>query len=181
MSDKTQPAKICQQHVAIEVCDMDRSIAFYREVLGMKLTERHEAGEVDGIPVDLAFLRVSDHHHDLNLAHNPSKKYVKKNPEAPEVNIHHVAFEYPDRPTWSQQLEHVRALKIEIVRGPVLHSPYQPGGEGSWCESESFYIEDPDGHRIEIFWRMARIDSEGRFRFPDTGELVDEDARADEV
>lgn len=178
---KTRPARICQQHIALEVSDPDKSLEFYRKVLGMKLTERHAAGEVPAIQVELIFLRISAHHHDLNLCHNPNKQYKRKNPQAPEVNIHHVAFEYPDREAWLQQLEHVKACGVDIVRGPVLHSPYQPGGEGSWCESESFYFEDPDGHRIENFWRMALIDEDGRFRFPDTGELVDENARADEL
>lgn len=178
---KTQPSQVCQQHVAIEVCDMDESIAFYRNIFGMKLTELHRAGEVAAIPVDLAFLRVSDHHHDLNLVHNPNKKYKKKDAEAPEVNIHHLAFEYPDHESWLQQLEHVKANNVEIVRGPVLHSPYQPGGEGSWGESESFYVEDPNGHRVECFWNMVRIDEEGRYRFPKTGEIVHERAKADEV
>jgi catechol 2,3-dioxygenase-like lactoylglutathione lyase family enzyme len=177
----TKPSKICQQHVAIEVSDVEKSIDFYRKVLGMKLTERHAAGEVQAIKVELVFLRISDHHHDLNLVHLPGKDYKRKNAQASEVNFHHMAFEYPNRAAWLKQLEHVQACGVTILRGPVLHSPYQPGGEGSWCESESFYYEDPDGHRIENFWHMARIDEDGRFRYPDTGELVDENARADEV
>ena len=180
-NQQTKPAKVCQQHIALEVSDPDKSTEFYRKVLGMKVTERHRAGEVPAIQVDLVFLRLSGHHHDLNLCHDPKKEYKHKDPNAPEVNIHHVAFEYPDRESWLQQLEHVRACGIEIVRGPVLHSCYQMDGEGSWGESESFYYDDPDGHRIENFWRMALIDEEGRFRFPDTGELVDENARADEI
>ncbi len=177
----TKPSQIAQQHIALEVSDVEKSIEFYRKVLGMKLTERHPAGEIEAIQVELVFLRVSNNHHDLNLVHNPKKKYKRKDPDAPEVNFHHVAFAYPDRESWLNQLKHVEACGVEIVRGPVLHSPYQPGGEGSWCESESFYYEDPDGHRIENFWHMAVIDEEGRFRFPDTGELVDENARADEI
>ncbi len=178
---KTKPSPIKQQHLALEVSDMDKSIEFYRTVLGLKLTERHAAGEVPAIPVELAFLRASDNHHDLNLCHNPNKHYKKKDPAAAEVNIHHVAFEYDTRAAWLSQLDHVKACGIDIIRGPVLHSPFQEGGEGSWCESESFYFEDPDGHRIEGCWHMAKIDNEGRFRYPDTDEIVDEDVRAVEI
>ncbi|MEM7429844.1 MAG: VOC family protein, partial [Pseudomonadota bacterium] len=66
------------QHLALEVADTDRSIAFYREFLGMKLTERHKAGEVAGIPVDLTFMRLGNRHHDLVLMHNPNKAYQKR-------------------------------------------------------------------------------------------------------
>ncbi|MEM8813792.1 MAG: VOC family protein, partial [Pseudomonadota bacterium] len=50
------------QHLALEVSDMARSLEFYRSVLGLKLSERHEAGEVPAIPVELAFLRLGDKH-----------------------------------------------------------------------------------------------------------------------
>ena len=43
------------QHFAVEVADTERSIAWYRDVLGFKLTEQHHANEVSGIPVELAF------------------------------------------------------------------------------------------------------------------------------
>ena len=66
------------QHFAVEVSDTDRSIEFYRRVLGFRLTERHSAHEVKGIPVELTFMRLSDVHHELVLMHNPAKKYTAK-------------------------------------------------------------------------------------------------------
>ncbi len=65
------PARL--QHLALEVSDTDQSIAFYRDFLGLKLTERHAAGEVEGIPVALTFMRLGKQHHDLVLMHNPNK------------------------------------------------------------------------------------------------------------
>ena len=52
---------------------------------------------------------------------------------------------------------------IEIVRSPVVHSPWHPCGEGSWGENESIYVLDPDGYRIELFCDMGTIDAEGAF------------------
>ena len=75
--------------------------------------------------------------------------------------------------------ERVREAGIEIIRGPVLHSAHQPGGEGSWGENESFYILDPDGHRVEVFCDMAKIGKDGVF-VTAAGERI-EDAHADEV
>ena len=45
------------QHFSMEVSDTDKSIEFYRKVLGFKLTERHQAYEVAKKPLALTFLR----------------------------------------------------------------------------------------------------------------------------
>lgn len=157
------------QHVAVEASDMERSLAFYRSYLGMKLSERHAAGEVAAIPVELAFLRFgTSRHHDLVLVHNPRKTYLPR-PAGPEQDLagapgfHHFAFECPDRARWLQLLEKAGDMGLSVVRGPVLHSPWQQGGDGSWGENESFYVLDPDGHRIEIFCNMASIAEDGSY------------------
>lgn len=169
-------------HFAIEVADMDRSIEFYRDLFGFKLTERHKAGEIPAIPVDLAFLRCGTHHHDLVLSHNTKKKYRPRTPaddaEGPAY-IHHFAFACQDRASWETLMAKVRARGIQIIRGPVLHSPWQKGGEGSWGENLSFYILDPDGHRLELFCDMATIDADGTFVTHDGHRI--EQAKAVEI
>ncbi len=154
------------QHLALEVSDMERSLDFYRTFLGLKLSERHAAGEVAAIPVELAFLRLGEQHHDMVLVHNPAKTYEKR-PARPEEDLrgppsfHHFAFECDSREAWTTLLERARQEGVPVVRGPVVHSPWDPRGDGSWGENESFYLLDPDGHRIEIFCDMARIDTDG--------------------
>jgi catechol 2,3-dioxygenase-like lactoylglutathione lyase family enzyme len=130
------------------------------------LTEQHEASEVPQIPIALAFLRSNDEHHDLVLAHNPAKKYRERTRADDDEGVpgfHHVAFQMENREAWLAQLEKVKQLGIQIVRGPIVHSPWHPRGEGSWGENESFYIFDPDGHRIELFCDMATIDEDGSY------------------
>ncbi|RMD94612.1 MAG: VOC family protein [Alphaproteobacteria bacterium] len=162
-----KPARL--QHFALEVSDTDRAIAFYREVLGFKLTERHAAGEVEGIPVELTFLRLGNRHHDLVLVHNPAKRY-RPRPTRPEEDaeglpsFHHFAVECDSREDWLAMVEKIRALGVPVVRGPVLHSFADPRGDGSWGENEAIYILDPDGHRIEIFCDLATIDPDGVHR-----------------
>jgi len=173
-----------QQHIALEVSDTDRSIEFYRSFLGMKLTERHTAGEVAGIPVDLAFMRLGKRHHDLVLVHNPNKNY-QKHPANPKDDVdgipafHHYAYECPDREFFQGVLEHAKEIGLEVIRGPVVHSPWDPRGDGSWGENESFYVLDPDNHRIEIFCNMAMIDDDGVFIDHDGNRI--EEARAEEI
>ena len=169
------------QHVAIEVKNMSESIAFYKRVLGMKLTEKHKAFEIQEIPVELSFMRLASgqHHHDLVLVHNPKKNYEsKENCLAP--NFHHMAFSFQDQTSWKNFLSEIRDLGVEIVRGPVLHSPFQEGGEGSWGENKSFYVLDPDGHRIEFFCDMATLDEKG-FYLDEKGIRIHEEACAVEV
>lgn len=157
------------QHFSVEVSDTDRSIAFYQHVLGFKLTERHSAYEVKEIPVELAFMRLDDHHHDLVLVHNPEKTY-RQRPVRPDEDtdgppmFHHFALECDSREDWQKVVDRVRELNVPVVRGPVVHSSWAPGGDGSWGENEAIYVLDPDGHRIEIFWALATIDPDGVHR-----------------
>ena len=65
---------------------------------------------------------------------------------------------------FEEMVDRVKEMDLEIIRGPVVHSPYDPRGDGSWGENESFYVFDPDGHRLEIFCDMASIDDDGTFR-----------------
>ncbi|MEM6619551.1 MAG: VOC family protein [Pseudomonadota bacterium] len=155
------------QHFALEVSDTDRAIAWYRDVLGFKLTERHQAHEVAAIPVELTFLRLGDTHHDLVLVHNPAKTYRPK-PTGPQDDadgppmFHHFALEVDDRDAWVALEARLRERgDITFIRGPVVHSWVDPRGDGSWGENEAFYILDPDGHRIEIFCNLASIDVDG--------------------
>ena len=115
------------QHFSVEVSDTDRSIAFYREVLGFKVTERHAAGEVEAIPVELTFLRLGARHHELVLVHNPKKTY-RSRPTRPEEDLdglpsfHHFALECDTREAWQQVVDKVRETGTPVVRGPVVHS-----------------------------------------------------------
>ena len=68
-------------------------------------------------------------------------------------------------------LERAISLDLEIVRGPVLHSAFQKGGDGTWGENWSFYVLDPDKHRIEIFCEMANIDNNGNY-ITNAGQVV---------
>lgn len=171
------------QHFAVEVSDTDRSIAFYQNVLGLKLTERHKAHEVAEIPVELTFMRIGNEHHSLVLVHNPAKSYGKhllpQDDLSGAPSFHHFAIECDSREDWLEVLAKVRELNLEIVRGPVVHSFTDPRGDKSWGENEAFYFLDPDGHRIEIFCDMATIDEDGTFRNAKGQRL--EGVKADEI
>tara|TARA_B100000029_G_C17043640_1_gene766906 strand:+ start:64 stop:612 length:549 start_codon:yes stop_codon:yes gene_type:complete len=151
------------QHVSLEVSNVDESLIFYREFLGMKLSERHPAGEHRNIPFEMAFLRLNNRHHDLVLTHDPKRKYIEKSLLESAAGIHHFAFECPSRNSFLSYLSRAKEMNLKIVRGPVIHSSFHKDGDGTWGENESFYVLDPDGHRVEIFCDMASITDEGKY------------------
>ena len=159
------------QHVSLEVSDVEKSLDFYRDFLGLKLTERHLANENPAIPFEMAFMRLGKKHHDIVLTHDPNKKYTEKSSIAGPVGIHHYALECPSKRSFDMYLERAKKMSLEIVRGPVLHSAFQEEGDGTWGENWSFYVLDPDKHRIEIFCEMATIDEAGNY-ITSEGEVV---------
>lgn len=151
------------QHIAIKVSDLEESLQFYTEILGFTLTERYNPGDHPTLPVGLCFLRCTSLHHDLNLVSFPEEvgdlsKFRKKD-QGPEVDLgfHHFALKVQDRSEFDAWKSWIQDNGIDIVRGPVVHSPNHPEGDGTWGENRAFYFCDPDGHRIEIFCEMGTI------------------------
>jgi catechol 2,3-dioxygenase len=146
-------------HVGIRVADVDRTIAFYTGVLEMKLTERHEPGELRPGSLGAAFLRCGRNHHDLSVFFGPPGQIEPgtDSGEGRTAGPHHVAFLVEDRAAFEAMLGRVRERGIPVVHGPVKHSPTHPDGDGTWGENRSFYFCDPDGNRIEITCEMATI------------------------
>jgi catechol 2,3-dioxygenase-like lactoylglutathione lyase family enzyme len=145
-------------HVGIHVSDIDRSIAFYRKVLGLKVTGRWAPPD---FPRPICFMRISDKHHNVvlfELGEDARKtgtastdSRVRKSP-----GLDHLAFEVDSREDWLLALDHVRACGVEIVAGPYVHGP--EGGETfrGGSGSHAFYFLDPDGNRIEVYcWMMT--------------------------
>ena len=147
-------------HIGIHVSNIDRSIEFYRKVLGLKITGRWGPPDF-GRPI--CFMRINDKHHDVvlfELSEDARKagigitstdSRIRKSP-----GLDHIAFEIDSREDWLVALEHVRSCDIEIVSGPYVHGP--EGGEKfvGGSGSHAFYFLDPDGNRIEVYcWMMT--------------------------
>ncbi len=145
------------QHVSLEVSDPERSIAFYREILGFKVTERRGAGALEGNPEEMVFLRLGSRHHDLVLVHNPQIPFQPVG----AGRFNHFGLECDTREAWEGVVEKVQEMQVPVADGPVVHSRFHPDGDGSWGETQSIYICDPDGHRVEVFWALAIIDADG--------------------
>ena len=146
-------------HIGIHVSDTDRSIEFYRKVLGLKLTGRWGPPDI-GRPI--SFMRIGNKHHDIvlfGLPEDASKAggAITDSAKRKAPGLDHIAFEVDSREDWLRAIDHVRSCGVEIVLGPYVHAPEGSertfvGGSGS----HAFYFLDPDGNRIEIYcWMMT--------------------------
>lgn len=116
-------------HVHLKVADLDRAIAFYRDVIGMRVMQRHGA--------QAAFLSAGGYHHHIGLNTWQSKG---GQPPAPgTTGLYHTAILYPSRKALAQ------ALKSVIQAGIPLEGASDHG------VSEAIYLRDPDGNGVEIY------------------------------
>jgi lactoylglutathione lyase len=122
-------------HTMLRVGDLDRSIAFYSEVLGMRLLRRQDYPEGR---FTLAFVGYQDEADGavIELTHNwDTKSYEQGNA------FGHIALAVPDA---YKACEDIRARGGKVVReaGPMKH--------GSTVIA---FVEDPDGYKVELIQR----------------------------
>jgi lactoylglutathione lyase len=119
-------------HTMLRVGDLDRSLRFYCDVLGMRLLRRND---YPGGRFTLAFVGYGDESDTtvLELTHNwDTERYQLGDA------FGHVAIGVDDI---YGRCEELRARGARIVRepGPMKHG-----------STEIAFVEDPDGYRIEL-------------------------------
>jgi catechol 2,3-dioxygenase-like lactoylglutathione lyase family enzyme len=140
-------------HVGIHVTDVDRSLAWYRDILGLTVTGRWTLGGGEAV-----FMRFDEDHHNIVLFTHPGD-VAEEDRHAGFNGLNHIALEVEGRDEWLKALANLREKGVEIVDGPLIHGPEggDPtryiGGSGS----RSFYFLDPDGNRLEIYADMMKV------------------------
>jgi catechol 2,3-dioxygenase len=116
-------------HVHLKVADLERALAFYRDVLGFEVTQRMGSSA--------AFLSAGGYHHHIGLNTWESKG----GPPAPEgaAGLYHVAILYPSRAALGEALRRLRRAKVPL-EGAADHGV-----------SEALYLRDPDNNGIELY------------------------------
>ncbi len=133
-------------HVHLRVSDLDRSTAFYRDVLGFHVTAD---GRPAGIPA--VFLAFGDYHHHIGL--NTFDGPAAGPPPAGHAGLYHFALLYPGRAALADAARRVLAAGARI-RSAIDHGA-----------TVSLYLEDPDGNGVELYYDRPRerwFDAHGR-------------------
>src|SRR3954453_15641663 len=110
-------------NVHLKVSDLDRAIAFYRDVLGFELQHR--------FCYQAAFVSAGGYHHHLGL--NTWESLGGSPPPRGRTGLYHVAIRYPDPRTPPD------ALRRLLDAGVPLDGASDHG------VSEALYLRDPDG------------------------------------
>lgn len=143
-------------HGHLMVSDLERSIAFYRDVIGMRVVLRYGT--------QAAFLSFDDYHHHLGLNTWDSKG--GKRPPKGHTGLYHIAFVFPDRVALGQAIERVQAGGHPLT------------GASDHGVSEAVYLDDPDGNGLELYRDRPRAewqtDDDGNLRM--TNMPLDVDA-----
>ena len=117
-------------HVVLRVRELEASLAFYRDLLGMTEVARYRGAMV--------FLTLgTGNHHDLALQQLGSSA---PDADAGAVGLYHLAFKVGD------SLDELRAwvAKLQAAGVTIL-------GASDHRVSQSLYIVDPDGIEIELY------------------------------
>src|SRR5215470_16012250 len=115
---------------ALKVRDLDRVTAFYRDVLGLAVLDQTKDGAVlgaGGVPF-------------VHLEHRPNAKPD----DTREAGLYHTAFLMPTRADLARWVLHVARNKVQLT------------GASDHAVSEAFYLDDPEGNGIEVYYDRPR-------------------------
>lgn len=139
---------VAADHTGITVSDLEKSLAFWRDVLGFELSHRpHQSGqlasEITGVPgaeIAIAVLKGYGHKIELLQYHAPTdRKHVDLRPC--DVGFVHVAFVVDD---------------LDAVLDRIVASGWRAAGRpqtltiGPNAGKRVIYVRDPDGTTIEF-------------------------------
>jgi catechol 2,3-dioxygenase len=117
-------------HVHLKVADVDRSLAFYRDVLGFEVQQRWGT--------DAAFVSAGGYHHHIGL--NSWESRGASPPPPGHTGLFHAAIRYPTRAALADALRRLVDARIPLT------------GASDHGVSIALYLNDPDGNGIELYW-----------------------------
>lgn len=124
------PAKTHIGHVHLKVADIERSLKFYRDLLGFEITTRYGA--------DAVFISAGGYHHHIGL----NTWFSKGSEPAPRnmPGLFHTAIVYPER------------KDLAMILDRLQRADYPLTGASDHGVSEALYLNDPDQNGVELYW-----------------------------
>jgi len=126
-------------HTRYRLNDLEKSVKFYKEVLGLTETRRHKSPRGS----ELVFLKAGGSEEPTEFCYFPSSGPVHVQPD-----LTHLAFEVDDLAEFGH---HLAEHGIKYSDGPHLK---EDGGGIA-------FIDAPEGYEIELIQRGKKLDSPG--------------------
>lgn len=140
------PAQTRIGHIHLKVANLERSLKFYRDLLGFEITQWYGDSAV--------FISAGGYHHHIGL----NTWYSKDAPPAPihSAGLFHLAIVYPGRKDLAEILNR------------LLDAKYPLTGASDHGVSQALYMNDPDHNGVELYWDRPReewpVDESGQLR-----------------
>jgi lactoylglutathione lyase len=120
-------------HTRYRVKDLEKTVAFYRDVVGLEETRRHTSGRGS----QLVFFKAPGSEEEIELC-----KFDESGPVIVGPDLTHLAFEVDDIEAFARESE---------KKGYPLSDGPHPNGRGGAIA----FIDAPEGYEIELIQRGA--------------------------
>jgi lactoylglutathione lyase len=122
-------------HTRYRVNDLERTVQFYKDVLGLTEVRRHESPRGS----KLAFLKAPESEELIEICYFPSSGPVQVQPD-----LTHLAFEVDSLAEFGK---HIQKLGIPFSDGPTMK---ESGGGFA-------FIDAPEGYEVELIERPKNL------------------------
>jgi lactoylglutathione lyase len=120
-------------HTRFRVTDLEKTISFYKDVLGLEEVRRHTSGRGS----QLVFLKAPDSDEEIEIC-----KFDESGPVVVGPDLTHLAFEVEDLDEF--------AKKAAAKGYPLSDGPHSTG------TGRIAFIDAPEGYEIELIERGAK-------------------------
>ncbi len=119
-------------HTRYRVNDLEKTVTFYRDVLGLQEVRRHKSPRGS----ELAFLKAPESEELIEICYFPSSGPVQV-----QADLTHLAFEVDSLEAFGR---HLAKLGLKYSDGPTM----KPDGSGGFA-----FVDAPEGYEIELIQR----------------------------
>ncbi len=119
-------------HTRYRVNDLEKSVKFYQEVLGLEEVKRHKSPRGS----ELAFLKAPESDELIELCHFPNSGPVEV-----QEDLTHLAFIVDSLEEFGKHLD---SIGVKFSDGPTM----KPDGSGGFA-----FVDAPEGYEVELIER----------------------------
>lgn len=142
----TIPTQTRIGHVHLKVSNLQRSLAFYCDLLGFEITTMYGT--------EAAFISAGGYHHHIGLNTWYSKNFPLSHEKG--VGLFHTAILYPTR------------KDLATIYERILKAEYPFSGAADHGVSHALYLNDPDNNGVELYWDKPKEE----WLYNDDGTIV---------